>query len=197
MSKRLTPADIEEAARDYGEGLEPALLWAVADVESSGSGFLSDGLRPKILFEGHILWRRLKYYGINPAPIQVQAPDICFPKWTRAHYKGGAREYDRLAVATSFHPQAALESASWGMFQIMGFNYAGAGFYFVEEFVRAMYQSERQHLRAVVRWMKSNGLLKRLAAKDWQVFTAGYNGPGQVSVYSARLRAAYEKRLAA
>jgi len=197
MSKpRLTQTDIEEAAQDYGAGIEPALLWAVADVESTGSGFLPDG-RPKILFEGHIFWGRLRARGLDPIAVSNQSPTICFPKWTRAYYKGGTREYERLAEAVSYHPQAALESASWGMFQLMGFNYAAAGFRSVEEMVRAHYQSERQHLRAIVRWMKSNGLLTRLAAKDWEGFTRGYNGPGQVEVYSKRLKAAYEKRQAA
>lgn len=54
--------------------------------------------------------------------------------------------------------------------------------------------SERQHLRAIVRWMHGNGLLTRLRAKDWRGFTRGYNGPGQVDRYAGLLETAYARR---
>jgi len=41
-------------------GVDVATIRAVCDVETSGSGFLPDG-RPKILFEGHVFWRELRY----------------------------------------------------------------------------------------------------------------------------------------
>lgn len=191
---RLSQADIEEAARDYGEGVEPALLWAVADVEAGGKGFLPDG-RPKILFEGHVFWRRLKPYGIDPVAVAKKYPDICYQRWTKRHYRGGTAEYDRLALAISIHPDAALQSTSWGMFQLMGYHHKTAGFPNVRAFVQAMYQSERQHLRAIIRWMASNGLLKRLRAKNWYDFARGYNGSGQVAYYAKKLERAYEIRL--
>jgi hypothetical protein len=193
MRPRLTPAIIAEAARDYGAGIEPALLRAVADVESTGSGFLPDD-RPKILFEGHIFWQQLRRRGIDPRPVNRVVPSICYPRWTRRYYRGGQREYDRLAIALTYDREAALASASWGLFQLMGFNYAGTDFASVVALVEAHYQSERQHLRAIVRWMRGNGLLRKLAAQDWRGFARGYNGPGQVEVYAARLRAAYLKR---
>ena len=44
---------------------------------------------------------------------------ISTPSWVR-NYKGGAGEYERLAEAIALNREAALKSASWGMFQILG-----------------------------------------------------------------------------
>src|SRR5690606_34779310 len=53
-STRLSMADYQRAASALG--VDVATVRAVADVESSGGGFLADG-RPKILFERHIFAR--------------------------------------------------------------------------------------------------------------------------------------------
>jgi peptidoglycan hydrolase-like protein with peptidoglycan-binding domain len=47
-------------------GVELASIKAVNKVESSGKGLFVDGI-PKILFKGHIFWRRLKGRGIDTA----------------------------------------------------------------------------------------------------------------------------------
>ena len=107
--------------------LPPAAVQAVHRVETAGrSGFLAPGL-PEILFEGHIFWQRLKRRGIEPAAWQEGNGDILYPRWTREHYEGGKAEYRRLARALRIHEEAALESTSWGMFQVMGFNHAACG----------------------------------------------------------------------
>ncbi len=187
---RLIRQDIKDAAVSLG--VEPAALAAVTVVESGGRGFLSDG-RPKMLFEGHLFWRQLRKRGIDPAPIAVKHPTICYPSWTREFYLGGAREYIRYEAAKAIHVDAAIESASWGLFQLLGLNYKAAGFKTPQEFLLAHKQGERPQLDAICRWMKQNGLADRLKAKDWISFARGYNGPGQIDVYSTRLQTAYEK----
>lgn len=200
MSLRLTPAEITDAA--FGSSIERAALVAVIEVESGGSGFLADG-RPKILFEGHYLWKRLKTRGINPARIAAAKPSLCFPSWTRRWYRGGAAEWTRVQdvlawasinAPTQFesYKKAAYESCSWGLFQLMGANYEAAGFESVYKFAKAHRESEARQLEAILVWMRGNGLLAKLRAKDWAGFARGYNGPGQVPVYSARLRREYE-----
>src|SRR5690554_4118721 len=52
--------DIIRAAQALG--VEPAAIKAVNEVESRGRGFLPDG-RPVILFERHVMRRRLLDYG--------------------------------------------------------------------------------------------------------------------------------------
>jgi len=101
--------DIKAAAERIG--VEPCALQAVCEVEAAGNGFLPDG-RPKILFEGHIFWKELKKAGLDPNQYAAANPDILYPKWTKAYYKGGVREYDRLEWAKKINREAALKSAS-------------------------------------------------------------------------------------
>jgi hypothetical protein len=176
----LTDADIESAAASIG--CQVAAVRAVIDVESRG-GFLPDG-RPKILFERHYFSRLSgrKYDGSHP--------DISNPKW--GGYKGGSAEYDRLARAIKLNRGAALQSASWGSFQIMGSNYKTAGHADVESFVAAMVAGSAGHLKAFVSFVKKNGLADELIRLDWAGFARGYNGPAyKANKYDEKMAAAY------
>lgn len=193
-SKSLTPGDVAAVAGQLG--VEAAAVQAVCTVESSGSGFLSNG-DPKILFEGHIFWRQLKKQGIDPAPLAAANPDIIYEHWTRSHYKGGIGEYDRLNRAIAINREAALNSASWGMFQIMGFNYKSCGYNSVDNYVSAMYVSEGKHLEAFGKFISSVNLVRFLKVKDWASFAKGYNGPGYATNhYDTKLATAYQQALA-
>ncbi|MBX7151832.1 N-acetylmuramidase family protein [bacterium] len=188
-SRTLTLKDKEDKAKEIG--VELAALRAVIQVESSGGGFLNDG-RPKILFEGHIFWRQLALRKIDPAPLSEKYPDIIYPKWVKTFYKGGVGEFERLDRARTINDEAALASASWGAFQIMGFNYAPAGFGSVNKFVDAHYISENDHLTAFCNLIKNQGILPFLISKNWEKFAERYNGSGQIAVYAGLLKKAYE-----
>lgn len=175
-----------------GIHVDPAALHAVADVETSGQGFLPDG-RPKILFEGWVFWNQLRKRGINPSPISAAHPTVCFSEWTTKYYLGGAREYARLLEARNIHRDAANESASWGLFQLMGYNYATSGYVSVTEMITA-FANEQAHLDSICRWMMQNGLARHLAQHDWPNFARGYNGPGVWAQYATKLEAAYARR---
>jgi hypothetical protein len=191
QSKFLREKDLEDLAHQLG--VETAAIKAVNEVESSGRGFLTDG-RPKILFEGHIFWRQLKKRNINPIDFVSGNEDILYPKWTKKFYKGGAGEYARLEKAKKINEDAALESASWGIFQIMGFHYKKLGFSSVKAFVKAQHKSERNHLMAFGRFIESEGLTKYLKNKDWAKFAFRYNGAGyEKNKYDTKLDAAYKK----
>lgn len=184
---RLTDADIAAAARSLG--VEPALVAAVAEVESAGDGFLDDG-RPKILFERHIFSRETAHR------FDDSHSDISNP--SRGGYgAAGANQFDRLHRAIVLDRRAALRSASWGKFQVMGFNAEVCGWWGVEAFVASMVEGEAQHLKAFIGFCQANDLVRHLVVHDWRKFTAGYNGTGQVDHYSALLAAAYERHAAA
>ena len=191
-SKTLGDCDYAKAAESLG--VDVATIRAVCEVEASGSGFLPDG-RPKILFEGHVFWMELVRVGIDPGAIFSGNKDI----WTKAHYKGGAGEYSRLERAMKIHKVAALASASWGLFQIMGYHFLRCGFSNVVDFVDAMYESEWRHLEAFCRFVLGEtfggrALVEYLREKDWEKFAHGYNGSGyQANRYDERLAAAYRK----
>lgn len=174
----LTSADFARAAAALG--CVPAAVRAVVEVESKG-GFLPDG-RVRLLFERH------KFSAFTGHAYDADHPAVSARQ--PGGYLGNAREYDRLDEALSLDRQAALKSASWGAFQIMGFNHAAAGFADVETFVAAMVSGHAAQLDAFVAFVHTAGVATALAAQDWPAFARGYNGP-------AYARFAYDTKIAA
>lgn len=174
--------------------IEPAVLMAVVEVEcSSRGGFLSSG-RPRILFEGHIFWRKLREQGISPEELEPVHPDIVYPRWVRTHYRGGEGEWERFERAAKISRSAAIESASWGLFQIMGFHYRTCGASSAEEFMALMSSDEATQMSLALTFMQKTGLVRWLKTKDWINFAKRYNGSGYAANrYDKRLAAAYDK----
>jgi N-acetylmuramidase/Putative peptidoglycan binding domain len=162
----------------------PAEIWTVLSVETSACGFLADR-RPQILFERHYFHRLTGG--------RFDDGDISDAK-AGGYGAGGAHQYDRLARAIAKDRTAALESASWGLGQIMGANFAAAGFADVETMVAAMCDSEDAQLGAVAAFLKSKQLDDPLKAHDWAAFAAGYNGPSfAANHYDTNLAAYFQK----
>lgn len=177
-------------------GCDPAALKAVQMVESGGKGgFLPSG-RPQILFEGHIFYKLLKENeGIPRANfIAKQYPTICYPSWDKKKYKGGEKEWDRLEKAKKINEFCAIQSASWGMFQIMGMNFRRCGCITPFEFVEKMSESQQAQFELAVVFFQKSGCLSLLRARNWASFAKKYNGPGYAqNKYDTKLAAAYEK----
>ena len=70
----------------------------------------------------------------------------------------------------------AWQSASWGMFQVMGFNYT-VDWSDIDTFVSDMFVSEAQHLRGFIGYVRTNHLENSLITHDWARFARAYNGP--------------------
>lgn len=165
---------------------EPAAIQAVAEVESQGGGFLANG-EVKILFEAHIFDRLTK------GKYRRSHPSISSAKWNRSLYVGGAGEHRRLQKAVALDRDAALQSASWGRFQVMGFNYAACGYKSVQEFVNDM-QTDAGQLRAFAGYVRSRGLADELQRLDWEGFAYGYNGSGwRENDYAGKMARAYKR----
>jgi len=185
--------DLLKVAKEYG--VEPAVILAIQSIESGGNGFFSDG-RPKILFEGHIFWNELKKAGKDPAALQKGNENIIYRDWVKTHYAGGIKEYDRLEKAIKIDREAALKSASWGEFQIMGFNHSVVGYSDVESFVKAMHEAGSNQLGGLMAFLKNNNLIKHVsgAKKDWAALAKGYNGPAYAqNKYDVKLEKAYAR----
>jgi len=184
-NKASTDLDVEEAA-----------VKAVASVESNGSGLIKDtqgNLIPKILFERHIMFQRLRdFTPIKSADMAAKYPDIVNPK--SGGYKGGLAEHERLQRAVMIDRNTALESASWGGFQIMAYHWKILGYPSVQAFVNDMY-SEQGQLDAFVKFIKADKrLVKALQEKDWTTFARIYNGPAyQKNNYDQKMKKAYEQ----
>jgi N-acetylmuramidase/Putative peptidoglycan binding domain len=199
MSKKwLSQEDIDDFASQHV--LEAPIVRAVYSVEAGGVGFL--GLKPKILFEGHVFWKELQRAGIDPRTHTKGNEDILFPRWNPQSYVGGLAEHDRLERAATVHRGAALRSASWGLFQILGLHAETLKFPDVEAFVAAMSRSEADQLQAFGSFIEVNryrgkALVDWLRARDWAAFAAGYNGPAfATNQYDTRLANAYAKYMA-
>jgi hypothetical protein len=184
---------LDELAKKYD--LEPAVILAIQSVESGNNGYLPDG-RPKILFEGHVFWRMLRAAGKNPVDYVKGNEDILFEKQDRSKYTRGASEYTRLEKAERIDRVAALKSASWGEFQIMGFNHKTVGYPDVDSFVESIKQPGAGQIRAVLAFMENNKLLPLVRGrhKNWAKFAAAYNGAGyKKNQYDVKLQKAYER----
>jgi len=165
-------------------GVDAAALWALLSVETGGFGFLADR-RPKILFERHIFSRR------TGGKHDSAHPDISSP--TPGGYIGGAGEYARLAAAMSLDRTAALENASWGLPQIMGFNAAGLGYAGAEAMLAAFRDGEDAQLDGAVRFIRADApLLAAFRERDWAGVALRYNGKDyRRNAYDTKLAARY------
>lgn len=181
----LTEIDYNTAATLLG--VELACVKAVTKVESRGSGFLSSG-EPKILFERHWMYKLLKAKtGKEP-----ELSEVCNPK--AGGYQGGAAEHIRLNTAVTIDRECALQSASWGLFQIMGFHWRTLGYASVQKFINDQYDSEAKQLGTFVKFLLINpGMLSALRSKDWAKFAKLYNGPDYAkNNYDTKLSEAYD-----
>lgn len=178
-----TPGAYSDAARALGCSL--AQVMAVATVETESAPFLPDG-RPDILFEAGVFHEITK--GRFADAKDRHGVALSSPTWNRALYgAGGAHQYERLEDAMKLDRSAALQSASWGQFQIMGENYKLAGFPDVESFVAAQCVGVDAHIAAFAAFCRAKGLGAALAKGDYRTFALHYNGSGQVDDYAGRI----------
>lgn len=166
--------------------VQAADLWAVLSVETRACGFLADR-RPAILFERHV------FHKLTNGAFDRDDPDVSNPM-AGGYGANGAHQYDRLAAAMSLDASAALKSASWGIGQVMGFNFSTAGFQSVEDMVAAMQRSEADQLQAMASFMVANHMDGPLRSHDWPTFARLYNGPDySKNNYDTRLAASCQK----
>lgn len=168
-----TGAPVSRAAYDNAlKALEtqadPAALWAILAVETRGFGFLPDR-RPKILFERHVFHER------TGGKFSAAHPDVS--NEATGGYGGGAAEYPRLTRAMALDRDAALQSASWGLGQIMGFNAGSIGYPSAQAMVDAFKGGEDAQLAGCVDFITGKpALSKAFKARKWATVALFYNG---------------------
>jgi hypothetical protein len=173
----LVVADYANAAKQLG--VEAAAIRAVATVESGGRTGFDYKKRPVIRYENHI------FRSLTKRRYDKSHPDLS-AAYNSAEYKSTHRfggntyadeQWGLLQAAFALAPDQAVMACSWGMFQVMGENYKSGGWTSLEQFVKDMFQSGNQHLRAFLGFCKANGLVPYLAHHQWASFAQGYNGP--------------------
>lgn len=183
---QISVADIEAIAAEVG--IDPDALQAVLMVEAAGDGFLGSG-RPKILFEAH--W----FSAITNRIYDADYPNISSRQWNRALYKGGELEWDRLELAMGLNYDAAVDSASWGLAQIMGEHRTALGYGSAQNWVQMMSESEAEQLRAMGKFINLHPpMIRALQRLDFAEFAALYNGEGyELNQYDIKMAEAYEQ----
>lgn len=195
--------------------LSMAHVLAVRELESNGSGMIRDTNQPKILFEGHQFYRLLKDAGVTQGKLDeltASHPDIVYKKWDKMHYRNLTGEWGRLDEARRLCAEItagtilpagcksaehiADMAASWGLFQIMGFNWRLCGCSDVPNFV-AMSATEAGQTELFLKYLSGRNdgaLIKALAEQNWSEFARLYNGPRfRENRYDIRLKQAFDK----
>lgn len=183
---KLNITDFEDDAKLLN--CEVASIIAVARVESSGSGFYTDGM-PTILFEPHIFHRKTKGVYANDYPY------LSYQSWKPNNYGNTADVKRRFKEAFSLDKEAACYSTSFGMFQIMGFHYNALDFKTAVDLFEFSKKGENEQLWMFTMFVKSNPqLLKALQNKNWQTFARLYNGSGyKANRYDEKMQNEYLK----
>ncbi len=180
-------------------GVPESYVRAIAEVETNGESFLKDG-SVKILFERHWFKRKLGEAlkkvdvqknvasklgvaigaGANGAGVlldlvEKKYPGICSSE--RGGYKGGEAEWSRLNLAMDFDIEAGAQSASYGGYQLMGFNHAACGYKTAKDMMLDLARSESTQFLAMISFIKANpSMHAALKRGDWAKFAELYNG---------------------
>lgn len=189
----LTDDDLITASNTLG--CELAVIKAVDRVESNGNGFNLDGTL-KILYERHIMLRRLKDYGLDTLATlaSTHMPELVNSK-PGGYSSNQKKEYDKLNEAAGLNKVAAYDSVSMGRYQIMGFHAQHLGFKDSLDMFAIFNTHERKQLETFVNFIKQDNVLHRaMISKDWVTFARIYNGPNYAKHgYDLKLHEAYLK----
>lgn len=206
-------------------GCKVSCIKAVYSVEAAGRGYLTDGrvkilfeghrfwkqismagINPidflqEIKNEGYRMNGKLPGSGAAMIVQYEYFKNVLYPIWDKKNYKGGAAEWDRMSKAMevckllSLQPELAMDSASYGSFQIMGENAELCGYKSAHEMIAAYNNGgESEQLNSFVRFVKSTKLDDELRALDFAAFARGYNGSQyRLNKYDIKLHDAYKK----
>jgi hypothetical protein len=187
--------DVDAAGAATSLGVEAAKVWALYEVESSGSAFI--GGRPTILFEPHRFSRATGHR------FDAAHPGVSYPNWDRSRYpRTQAARYDQLLTAVGLDVDAGFASASYGGFQILGENYALCDAPSPWSFAWRQSRSEADQVEALVSFIVRGGMRAALQAckpddpASCEAFCRRYNGTGfRQNFYHVRFAAALGRRL--
>ncbi len=141
------------------------------------------------------MFERHKFYALadqtKVASWHAAYPDICNPH--RGGYKGNEAEYPRIYRAMQLDADAAIESTSWGIGQLMGFNWRLCGEKTLYGFLLAMHHNEDVQLMLMAQFIRAIGADDELRRKDFNAFRLLYNGKASPVSYATKLSAAFER----
>ncbi len=184
--------------------IEPGVAVAVIAAESSGNGFQNNRLI--IRFENHYFWRLWgkdnadkfrRHFSFNDAEPWKEhqfRPDIN-AAWQGFHGKQDG-EWTVFTKARSLNDEAAKNSISMGLPQIMGANHKLIGYESALDMFTAFSKDERAQILGLFDFIQGPETVSRkviaLQNQDFVAFAEQYNGLGQAAMYGGMLRLNYE-----
>lgn len=179
-------SEYQDVAVEFG--IEPAALRAVVEVESAG---VVGDPNPVIRIEGHYFYRRLS------GTTRDLAVKLGYASPSAGAVKNPSTQTDRyamLAKMCEIDREAALESTSWGVGQVMGSNWEALGYPSVDALVAEAKSGLAGQVRLMCKFIQVNKLIDELQTKDWPAFARAYNGPSYAKYgYDKKMAAAYAK----
>lgn len=173
--------------------IESSVLLAAIEVESAGKVFAKVKGRdePYIRFEGHYFDQRLK----NGERERARREGLASPK--AGAVKNPAAQADRWAMvarAARINRQAALESFSIGVGQVMTAHWRKLGFSSVDDMIALARRDGAGQVEIMMRYIDVFGLVDELQRRDFTGFARGYNGPNFAKDgYHTKMAAAYRR----
>ena len=185
--------------------LDAGAAVSVFATESSGKAFGADG-RMVIRFENHHFHR---HWGkANKAIFDQHFRFNETKPWTGHEWRASAGEEFRpfhgsqqgewaaFELARTFHDTAAKLCISMGGPQILGSNFAEAGFESVDQMFEAFSTSERRQIIAFFDFVQGPSTQSRkvlaLQQQDFLKFASLYNGPGNAPEYGEKITRMFE-----
>ncbi|MGF7005784.1 N-acetylmuramidase domain-containing protein [Aminobacter sp. BE322] len=171
--------------------IEPAALQAVVEVESAGQVFalVKGRNEPLIRFEGHYFDQRLKGMARELGRRQGLASPVAGKVKNPKDQPG---RWALLAKAMRIDKQAALESISIGVGQVMTAHWAKLGYDGVDAMIADARSGIDGQIETMARYIEKFGLVDELQRLDFPAFKRGYNGP-QANGYERLMAKAYER----
>jgi len=152
---------IKEIAKNFG--INPAVFMAFIEVESGGKGF--DEKTGKLIIQFEPSWFRKK------------APYAPSGRWSLNGVERQAKEWEAFNNAFRINPDAAMESTSIGLPQILGLHWKLLGYKSVGEMWDDFKKGEYFQILALARFIKAQpNLYLAIKQKDWHKIAAIYNG---------------------
>lgn len=162
------------------EGLDPNFVLAIISVESAGKAFVAKG-KPVIQFEGRVFLNYTKNrhkctYFWRDGALHLYYPTFNIKIVDRVGPQD--EEWENFEKACQISKPLAIMSTSWGLPQIMGFNYQKTRCKDVMEFYERMCKNEEEQLMLMLEFLVGNAqLYYAIRNRDIKGFARLYNGP--------------------
>ena len=187
---------LEAKAKEWG--VDPNILGGVIYAESRGVGFVDGNLL--IRFENHQFRKYLnnidlytKYFddaGMHGGRGHISHKYRTTPasEWQNVHTGDQSSEYAAFELAKSLDITAAYMSASYGVAQIMGFNYKYAGYDNPIQMFRDFSTGYSAQLTGFMNFIENSGLVQYIQNGDLKQFAKIYNGSSEYAeIFSERI----------